>query len=108
MKLHEVEIIARATNLKGAPLTLWRRAVPGGWIYTEVCYMENSRGAVASASTSTAFVPDVRDDRVEAVVQALLREMGNRRGFAQVWAGLTPEGRTEMTAALEKRVREAL
>ena len=102
MKLHEGEVVR--AHPTGGP-TLIRTAVPGGWLYESYAYVIQHGVAVDAKLTST-FVPDLRPDRFEAAVDAVLDELRGRRGFRQTWDGIDPDTRAEIRSALLVKIKE--
>lgn len=102
MKLHESEILTRSP--RGESL-LTRTAVPGGWLYDSRVYSPNGIDVVALSHG--VFVPDPSAS-VERVVDAVLADLLDRRGFRQTWNGIDADIRQEIRAELMQKVAGAL
>jgi hypothetical protein len=77
----------------------------GGWLYESYSYVIQHGTAVDAKITST-FVPDLRPDRFEGAVDAVLDDLRGRRGFRQTWEGIAPDTRAEIRSALLSKIKE--
>lgn len=102
MKLHELELVRKS----GGEVVLTRTAVPGGWLYEGFAYLKRGEN-ITDVQTTMAFVPDVREDRAEEIVNAVLQNLfADRRGFRQLWESTDPLTRAEIRADLIRVVKE--
>lgn len=103
MKMHESEILKRTAD---GDIVLARTAVPGGWLY-ESCTITRKGGMLESVTTNCTFVPDPVKS-AGRVVDAVLADLLDRRGFRQTWDGIDVDIRQEIRAELTQKIAKAL